>query len=91
MIADVKSHGPMLLSQMLDCLGVDLGGSVVPRLGSVLISVFYACQSCDAAESCSDWLAHPSADHATPPKFCINQDILAEVLAEPSLRRGSIE
>ena len=90
MTSDVKPHGPTLLSQMLDCLGVDLGGSVVPRLGSVLISAFYACQSCDAAESCRDWLAHLSADHATPPDFCINQDILAEVLAEPSLRRESV-
>lgn len=80
-----SSGKQLLLTDVLECLGIELGNNVVPRLGNVLVSACNTCGSCGALTACRDWLA-TGAERESAPAFCPNADILAEVMSEPSLR-----
>jgi hypothetical protein len=75
----------LLLTDVLESLGVDLGNNVVPRLGNILVSACNTCGSCGVLSACRDWI-ESGANRDSAPDFCPNADILAEVMSEPSLR-----
>lgn len=83
-----SSGKPLHLTEMLENLGVDLGASVVPRVGNALVSVSDTCEKCGVLGACRAFLAEGS-EHECAPAFCPNADILAELMAEPSLRSAS--
>jgi hypothetical protein len=65
--------------RMMEALGIEPGGSVVPRLSLLYAAVFHRCQACPSKQLCRDWLlgdAHPAS---LPPSFCPSADALFEL------------
>ena len=73
---------------MMDTLGMEPTGAPVPRFGHMVASAFHTCKSCQSIEKCREWLAAAanSKVHAAP-EFCLNNELLAEFLFEPLMRK----
>jgi hypothetical protein len=65
--------------KMMERLGIDPGGAVVPRLGLLYTTASHRCGSCPSKRACSDWLAQAPESVRFAPPFCPNSDILAEL------------
>jgi len=64
--------------KMMEALGIEPGGGVVPRLSLLYSAIFRRCQSCPTKKLCREWVDH--AYPATlPPGFCANADALFEL------------
>jgi hypothetical protein len=84
-----KKHLPdVQLFEMMDTLGMEPAGAPVPRFGHMLASAFHTCKSCQSTEQCREWLAAAAASKSNAaPAFCLNNELLAEFLFEPLMRK----
>ncbi len=64
--------------RMMEALGIEPGGSVIPRLSLLYSAVFRRCQSCPSKKLCGEWL-DLDAPASLPPRFCPNSDALFEL------------
>ena len=79
---------PVFLVEMMQCLGIEPAGGVVPRLGLIYATAFHRCEACPSKQACRDWLVSMSKSVAFAPAFCPNADILFELqVNQPSLNR----
>lgn len=62
---------------MSDRLNLPTVAAAWPTGVSQLALAVQACQSCDADEVCTDWLARAPNKLAAPPVFCPNAEALA--------------
>lgn len=62
------------MAAMTEKLGLGTVTAAWPTGVSPLARAIDACQRCDTAEVCGDWLARVPATIARPPAFCPNAD-----------------
>jgi len=72
-------HLPIYICEMMERLGIELGGGVVPRLSLSYAIVLRRCETCPAKKACRDWLDSLPASVSLPPRFCPNADIFFEL------------
>jgi len=65
-------------SRVMECLGIEPGGGVLPRLSLLYTTALRRCQSCPSTKACREWLGRAPMI-ASPPSFCPNSDILLEL------------
>lgn len=73
------------ICNMMERLGIDEGCRVDPRFGLLFSCALRNCRSCTACDACSEWLANGHDDQSWPPKFCLNFDLLSELLRAPGI------
>jgi Family of unknown function (DUF6455) len=64
---------------MMARLGIEPGGSAVPRLSMRYATALRRCEHCRSTTSCRDWLDGTSAMANFAPDFCASADILFEL------------
>ncbi len=70
---------PIYLFEMMERLGIEPGGGVVPRLSLSYATAFHRCEACPSKQTCRDWLDRMPRSLVIAPSFCPNADILCEL------------
>jgi len=65
--------------RMMQRLGIDPGGGVVPHLSLSHIAAFRCCEACSFKQACREWLDSAPASALVAPPFCPNADIFFEL------------
>jgi hypothetical protein len=52
----VRKRQPIYMREMMECLGIEPGGGVVPSLGLSYATAFHRCEACPSKQACRDWL-----------------------------------
>ena len=74
-----SARPPTYLYEMMQRLGIEPGGGVLPRLSMAYLTAFHRCQTCPVKKACREWLDCMPRSVATAPSFCPNDDILFEL------------
>jgi Family of unknown function (DUF6455) len=74
----VKNDHATYPYRMMERLGIEPGGGVLPRLSLRYSTVVRGCKDCPATQACGAWLDR-AAPTGLPPRFCPNADILFEL------------
>ena len=69
-------HRTIYASKMMEHLGIEPGGGVLPRLSLLYSTAFHRCRSCPSMKVCREWLGRAPMTTSLPPSFCPNSDIL---------------
>lgn len=70
------------LDDMMDWLGVEPAGGVVPRWSLCYATALHRCQACPTKAACQEWLDSMPMSVSFAPRFCPNADILFELQVE---------
>jgi hypothetical protein len=70
---------PSHVGRMMQRLGIEPGGGVVPHLSLSYIAAFRRCEVCPSKQACRDWLDSTPASALLAPRFCPNADIFFEL------------
>jgi Family of unknown function (DUF6455) len=70
---------PNHMVRMMQRLGLEPGGGVVPRLSLSYIAAFHRCEACPSKQACRDWLDSAPASALLAPGFCPNAGIFFEL------------
>jgi len=65
--------------EMMERLGIEPGGAVVPRLGLSYATAFHRCEACASRQACREWLDSRPMAIVFAPHFCPNADIFFEL------------
>jgi hypothetical protein len=85
----VRESHPTYICKMMERLGIEPGGAVVPRLGLTYTTAFHRCEACNSKQACRDWLDRMPGSVEFAPRFCSNADILFELqVNQPSPNRA---
>lgn len=76
------------ICEMMERLGIEPGGGVVPRLGLTYTTAFHRCEACPSRQACRDWLDNTPTPVTFAPRFCPNTDTLFELQADYPLRHS---
>ena len=68
--------------EMMQRLGIEPGGGVIPHLALSYATAFRRCKVCGTREACRKWLDRSSASNGLAPLFCPNADIFFELRLE---------
>ena len=79
MPSPVAQHQPNYAFKMMERLGIDPSGAVVPRLSLLYATASHRCESCPSKRGCGDWLDWAPESASFAPPFCRNGDIWAEL------------
>ncbi len=67
--------------KMMEHLGIEVSGGVIPRFGLMYASAVRACRKCESVQACTKWLRTASSMPMAP-DFCPNADIFFELAFE---------
>jgi hypothetical protein len=67
---------------MMEHLGVEPAGGVLPRWSLSYATALHRCQACPSKEACQEWLDSMPMSVSFAPQFCPNADILFELQVE---------
>ena len=67
------------ICEMMQRLGIEPGGGVVPRLSPSYAAALHRCETCPSKQACRDWLDSMPMSAALAPRFCPNADIFFEL------------
>ena len=67
---------PSHMVRMMQRLGLEPGGGVVPHLSLSHIAAFHRCEACPCKQACRDWLDSAPASVLLAPRFCPNAGYL---------------
>ena len=70
---------PSHMVRMMQRLGIEPGGGVVPHLSLSYIAAFHRCEACRSKQACRNWLDCAPALALLAPRFCPNADIFFEL------------
>jgi hypothetical protein len=70
---------PHHMVRMMQRLGIEPGGGVVPHLSVSYITAFHRCKTCPCKKACRDWLDSMPTPVVLAPRFCPNIDIFLEL------------
>ena len=70
------------ICEMMQRLGIEPGGGVIPHLALSYATAFRRCKICGTREACRKWLDCRSASNGLAPRFCPNADIFLELRLE---------
>jgi hypothetical protein len=74
-----RDRQPTYICEMMELLGIEPGGGVVPRLSLSYATAFRLCEACPSKKACRDWLDRMPRSVAFAPRFCPSADILFEL------------
>jgi hypothetical protein len=84
-----RERQPTHSFEMMERLGIEPGGGVVPRLSLSYATAFHRCEACRSKRACRDWLDSMPDTMTFAPRFCPNADIFFELTVnEPRLSRA---
>jgi hypothetical protein len=84
-----RKRQTLYLHEMMERLGIEPGGGVVPRLSLTYATALRRCEACRSTQACRDWLDNMPASAVFAPRFCANADILFQLQADqPGLAMG---
>lgn len=72
-------HRPIYIFKMMERLGIEPSGGVVPRLSLLYATASRRCESCPSTRICREWLDSAPASVSFAPAFCGSSDILSEL------------
>jgi Family of unknown function (DUF6455) len=75
----IPEHLPIYICEMMERLGIERGGGVVPRLSLNYATALRRCDACPAKQACRDWLDSLPTSVPLPAGFCPNADIFFEL------------
>ena len=78
----VSEHRPACSYEMMERLGIEAGGGVLPRYSLTYATAIHQCQQCKTPEACRDWLERAPSSLKFAPSFCANADIFFELQIE---------
>jgi hypothetical protein len=87
---DKSAHKPACIYDMMEHLGIEPGGGLVPCLSLSHSIAFHRCEACTSRQACRDWLDSMPASIAVGPRFCPNADIFFELQVDQPGPRGQI-
>lgn len=73
-----RERQPTCIREMMEHLGIEPGGGIVPRLGLIYTTAFHRCEACASKRECREWLDRMAAASFAP-RFCPNADIFFEL------------
>jgi Family of unknown function (DUF6455) len=79
MALPATEYRPAYVFKIMERLGIESSGGVVPRFSLLYLTASHRCESCPSTRICRDWLDHAPASVSFAPPFCGNSDILSEV------------
>jgi hypothetical protein len=79
MVLPATKGRPVYVFKMMERMGIEPGGGVVPRLSLLYATASDRCESCHSKRVCRDWLDCAPASVSFAPPFCANSDILCEL------------
>jgi Family of unknown function (DUF6455) len=77
--ADKCDHKPACIYEMMERLGIEVGGGILPRHSLTYATAFHRCEQCQTPDACREWLKTAPEALNFAPKFCPNGDILFEL------------
>ena len=81
-----RERKPIYICEMMECLGIEPAGGVVPRFSLSYATAFHRCEACPSKQACRDWLDSMPKSMAFAPRFCPNAGILFELqVSQPHL------
>jgi hypothetical protein len=84
-----RERQPTFIGEMMERLGIEPGGGIVPRLSLSYATAFHRCETCPSKRACRDWLDRMPGSVMFAPRFCPNADIFLELqVNEPNLNRA---
>jgi Family of unknown function (DUF6455) len=75
-------HGVYLQApvyEIMDRLGIDVGGGAIARFGLLFSCAVRSCQQCRYGAECREWLKSAPNVLDTAPEFCPNADIVFQL------------
>ena len=82
MVSSATGHHSAYLDEMMERLGVEPAGGVVPRWSLSYATALHRCQGCRSKAACQEWLDSMPMSVSLAPNFCPNADILFELQVE---------
>jgi hypothetical protein len=76
------THQTTFIREMMEHLGIEPSGGVVPRWSMAYTTALHRCETCGKKPECRDWLDHMPAAVSFAPRFCPNADIFFELQVE---------
>ncbi len=77
--ANKREHKPACIYDMMERLGIEAAGGILPRFSLTYASALHRCEQCQTPDACREWLkTAPQALHFAP-KFCPNGDLFFEL------------
>ena len=74
-----RERQTLYVGEMMQCLGVEPAGGIIPRLSLSYATAFHRCEACQSKQACRNWLDSLSRSVVFAPRFCPNADILFEL------------
>ena len=65
----IPEHLPIYICEMMERLGIEQGGGVMPRLSLTYATALHRCEPCPAKPACRDWLDDLPASVPLPPRL----------------------
>ena len=91
MVSTATEHPLICVYKMMERLGIDPGGGVVPRLSLLYATALDQCKSCPSARACRDWLESTAGSvRFFAPPFCPIDDVLSELQLRQLVRTVSV-
>lgn len=75
----VSERQPTHLAEMMQRLGIDPSGGVLPQFSLSYATALRRCMVCSAKQACRAWLDAMPKSMVAAPRFCPNADILFEL------------
>ena len=79
MVSPETKHRSAYVFKMMERLGIEPSGGVVPHVSLLYATASHRCESCHSTQVCRDWLDSAPASVSFAPPFCGNSDILSEL------------
>jgi Family of unknown function (DUF6455) len=79
MVMPATKDRSVYVFKMMERLGIEPSGGVLPRSSLLYATASHRCESCSSTRFCRDWLDHAPASVSFAPPFCANSDILSEL------------
>jgi|SRR5450756_208862 hypothetical protein len=67
------------IREMMERLGIELGGGVLPKFSLSYATALHRCESCPSKCACRKWLDNMPDSVSFAPPFCPNVDIFFEL------------
>jgi len=77
--ANKHEHKPACIYDMMERLGIEAAGGILPRLSLTYASALHRCEQCQTPDACREWLKTAPQALNFAPKFCPNGNLFFEL------------
>ncbi len=74
-----RCNRPTKVYKMMQRLGLETAGSVLPQLGLIYASAVRTCHQCEQSDACREWFKVAPTTLQLAPTFCPNRDLLCQL------------